>query len=166
MAGIAGRISKPNPPQAEVQVDGFRFTIPIAVRYGDVDGQRHVNNAAYFTFMEQVRTEYFIHLGLWDGLDYESIGMILAEINCRFERAILLRDPIIGGFRIERLGRKSLIAQHRIEHAQTGELMAAGQAALVAFDYARSATIEIPPHWRRRIAEFETLDRSAAGADR
>ncbi len=30
----------------------FRFTVPIPVRYSDLDAQGHLNHAKYFSFME------------------------------------------------------------------------------------------------------------------
>jgi acyl-CoA thioester hydrolase len=37
----------------------IRFYLPIQVRYGDIDPQWHVNNARFFTHMEQGRVPYF-----------------------------------------------------------------------------------------------------------
>ncbi|MBI4771236.1 MAG: acyl-CoA thioesterase, partial [Chloroflexi bacterium] len=40
---------------------GFRFSLPIAVRYSDLDAQGHVNHATYFSFMEQARSDMIPH---------------------------------------------------------------------------------------------------------
>ena len=34
----------------------FRFYHPIVIRFSDLDAQRHVNNARYFTFLEDAET--------------------------------------------------------------------------------------------------------------
>jgi hypothetical protein len=39
-------------------VPEFRFYHPIEVRYADIDAQRHVNNVAYFAYMESARARY------------------------------------------------------------------------------------------------------------
>ena len=59
-----------------------RFTIRIPVRFRDVDVLGHVNNAVYFTYMEQVRTEYWLHtFGL---TKLEQLAFIVAHAECDF----------------------------------------------------------------------------------
>ena len=36
----------------------FRFFIHVEVRFSDLDALNHVNNAVYFTYMEQARIHY------------------------------------------------------------------------------------------------------------
>ena len=36
----------------------FRFSVPVDVRYADIDALQHVNNARYFTYMETARVHY------------------------------------------------------------------------------------------------------------
>jgi len=45
-------------PQPTSSLEDFRFYHPIEIRYGDIDAQGHVNNACYFTYMEQTRVRY------------------------------------------------------------------------------------------------------------
>jgi acyl-CoA thioester hydrolase len=42
----------------------FKFSTPIEVRYSDLDAQRHLNHAKYFSFMEQARCKYIMAVGL------------------------------------------------------------------------------------------------------
>ena len=37
----------------------FNFSIPLDVRYGDLDPQWHVNNARFLTYLESARMGYF-----------------------------------------------------------------------------------------------------------
>jgi hypothetical protein len=54
----------------------FHFYHPIEIRYGDLDPQGHVNNAAYLTYMEQARLKYYEHLGLFKGNDFLRLGFL------------------------------------------------------------------------------------------
>jgi acyl-CoA thioester hydrolase len=139
----------------------YRFFHPIQVRYGDIDAQRHVNNAKYFTYSEQGRQHYLRQLGLWDGEDFDSIGIILLEINCRFRSPITLGQRIKVGVRTSRLGNKSLDMDYVLINEDTDREMASGKAVLVAYDYQSGRSMRIPEEWREAITRFEGLDQGS-----
>jgi acyl-CoA thioester hydrolase len=135
----------------------FHFYHEIEVRYGDLDPQGHVNNAKFFTYLEQTRISYVIHLGLWEGKSFSDIGFILAEVRLTFRAPILFGQKVQVGARVTRLGNKSLTMEYRMEDAQSGETFATGDAVLVTYDYHSQTTIPIPERWRAVIEEFEGL---------
>ncbi len=135
----------------------YHFFHSIEIRYGDIDAQRHVNNARYFTYMEQARTKYIKALGLWVESDFDAIGIILAEQSCRYLNPIQLESDIKVGVRTRRLGEKSIETQYSIQDAQTGDELAVGQAILVAYDYQLGKSIPIPDDWRVVITAFEGI---------
>ncbi len=97
----------------------FRFYHPIEVRYGDLDPQGHLNNAKYFTYIEQARITYWKHLGLWGGGSFIDIGIILAEARMTFKAPVLWGQPILVGVRITRLGHKSLDVIYTVVDTET-----------------------------------------------
>jgi acyl-CoA thioester hydrolase len=133
----------------------YRFYHPIEVRYSDIDAQGHVNSARTFTYMEQGRAEYLQHLGLWDGKDFQAIGIILAEASCTYQVQILLEQRLRVGVRTSKIGNKSLEFSYSIEDRDTGQVMATGRTVQVAYDYKRGASIPVPDHWRKAIEAFE-----------
>ena len=135
----------------------YHFFHPIEIRYGDIDALRHVNNARYFTYMEQARTKYIKALGLWVESDFDAIGIILAEQSCRYLNPIQLESDIKVGVCTMRLGEKSIETQYSIQDALTGNELAVGQAILVAYDYQLGKSIPIPDNWRVVITAFEGL---------
>jgi len=141
----------------------FRFYHPMEVRYGDVDAQRHVNNAAFFSYMETARSLYLQHLGLWDGKDFMTIGIILAETTCTYRAPAAFGQALRVGVRAARLGTKSFEIHHTIEDADTGQEIAGGKATLVAYDYHLNQGIPIPDNWRRAMAAFEGLTPAESG---
>lgn len=139
-------------------MDGERqpFTIPIEVRYADIDSLQHVNNARYFSFMEQARAKYFAHLGLWDGRDMRALAVILAQTSCEFRRPIRFGDPVAVQVRTVRLGSKSFDMTYRLVGGDE-KLHALGRATLVCFDYDQNKTVSIPEDWRQAIEGREQL---------
>lgn len=132
----------------------FRFSTPLAVRYADLDAQGHVNNATYFTYMEQGRFEYMVAVGLWQpGQDFLSVGTIVAEATCTYKRPILLGQTVDVAVRTTRLGTKSALMEYRL--TVQGEEVASGRSVQVSYDYPANRSVPIPDEWRRKIALFE-----------
>jgi acyl-CoA thioester hydrolase len=136
----------------------FHFYHPIEVRYGDLDPQGHVNNARYFTYIEQARIHYIIHVGLFQkGQSFMDVGVILADAHMTFKASIQFEQAVRVGVRVARLGNKSLTMEYRLENAENGTELATGSTVLVAYDYRTRQTVPIPVEWRGKIARFEGL---------
>ncbi|MFZ5819544.1 MAG: acyl-CoA thioesterase [Chloroflexota bacterium] len=136
----------------------FRFYHPIEVRYGDLDPQGHLNNSRYLTYFEQARIQYFVELGLFTpGQSFMDIGVIMAEARVVFHAPVHFGQPVKVGVRVAKIGNKSLTVEQAILHALSGERLASGQVALVAFDYRANKTIPVPDRMREKISKFEGL---------
>lgn len=143
----------------------YHFYYPIEIRYGDIDAQRHLNNARYFTFMEQARIHYLMHLGLWQEADFDQIGIILAEQSCTYLKPITLQQRIEVGVRTERLGEKSILMRYSLRDASDHQELATGSTILVSYDYQRARSMKIPDSWRASIESFEAELESGAGGN-
>ena len=135
----------------------FHFHHLIEVRYGDLDPQGHVNNAKYLTYIEQGRVFYWKQLKLWEGGSFMDIGVILADVQLTFKKAIQFGDPVRVGVRISRLGNKSMDCEYSIEDARDASVFATGTSVLVAYDYHNLRSVAIPEEWRKTIRQFEGL---------
>lgn len=135
----------------------FRFFHPIEVRYADIDAQRHVNNAHYFTYMEQARVKYVEHLDLWSGKDFDNIGFILAEQSCSYKAPIAYSQRVHVGVRTAHLGRKSFEIIYTFRDNDSEAEMATGRTVLVAYDYRVGQSIPIPENWRQILITYEGL---------
>ncbi|MEN4011690.1 MAG: thioesterase family protein [Chloroflexota bacterium] len=142
----------------------FRFHYPISIRYGDLDPQWHVNNARFLTFMEQTRMAYIQHLGLFDGKDFLSLGLIVADIHIAYRAPIQLNEKISVGMRISRLGNKSFLTEYIIKNDESGEVKASAETTMVTFDYRTNRSVTIWQEWREKIAAFEGIPPGPAAA--
>ena len=139
----------------------FRFHHLIEVRYGDLDPQGHVNNAKFFTYLEQGRVFYFKQLKLWEGGSFQDFGIILADIQVTFCKAIQFGDPVRVGVRISHIGNKSMTSEYCLEDARDESVYATGTSVLVAYDYHNQRSVAIPEDWRKAIVQFEGLSEQA-----
>ena len=129
-------------------MDGYPFVHRETVRFRDVDGWGHVNNAVYLTFCEQARMAFLAHLGALTGI--EDATMILARIEIDFRSQLSANEVVEIGVRAGRFGSKSFTLEHRLEAG--GRVVAEASSVLVAYDYAQNQSIELPDTWKRRLA--------------
>jgi acyl-CoA thioester hydrolase len=135
----------------------YNFYHLIEVRYGDLDPQGHVNNAKFLTYLEQGRVFYLKQLKLWEGGSFLDLGVILADVQITFRKAIQFGDSIRVGVRITQIGNKSMTSEYRIENARDASEFATGSSVLVAYDYHNHCSVPIPEEWRRAILQFEGM---------
>ncbi len=132
----------------------IRFTIKQAVRFRDLDAMGHVNNATYFTYMEEARKEFFSHL-----LNCTSPGdfpFVLAGISCNFSRPVRLEDKIVAeDIWITHLGRKSFTFSYELYRPdEPSWVFATGESVQVFYDYQNSKTIEIPESFKEKVKNY------------
>ena len=64
----------------------FHHTLPIQLRFNDVDKFGHVNNTVYFSFYDLGKTEYFG--SVCPGVEWEKIGIVVVHIEANFVKQI------------------------------------------------------------------------------
>jgi acyl-CoA thioester hydrolase len=101
---------------------------------------------------------YVQHLGLWDGRDFDSIGIILVETTCTFLSPISFGQSIQVGVRTIRLGNKSMEMEHSYQDVESRQEMAKARSVIVAYDYHEGKSIIVPQSWRDAIKSFEGLE--------
>lgn len=135
----------------------FKFSIPIQVRYGDLDAQWHVNNSRFLTFMEQARFEYLQHLGLFDAVSFLNLRMIIADVHIAYKAPIVLNQKIAVYTRTARIGNKSITFEYEIRDEEASVVCATGEVVGVCYNYRTHKTMLVPAEWRKKISDFEGL---------
>jgi len=133
--------------------DLFRFSTTLEVRWRDLDALGHVNNAVYFTYLEQARFQYLRELGLIPS-DPFGIGMILAEARCQFKSPLELGERVTIYTRVSELRNSSFIFEYRIE-GEDGRVAATARSVQVCYDYQNQRSVPIPDKWREAITAYE-----------
>ncbi len=85
------------------------------------------------------------------------MGIILADVQISFKKAVHFGDPVRVGVRIARLGSKSMTSEYQLEDGRDGSVFATGASVLVAYDYQHKHSVAIPEEWRKVILQFEGL---------
>lgn len=70
----------------------FHHSLPIQLRFNDVDKFGHVNNTVYFSFYDLGKTEYFA--SVCPGVDWEKDGIVVVHIEADFLAQIFHRTTL------------------------------------------------------------------------
>ncbi len=103
----------------------------IEIRWRDVDAYRHVNNAVYATYLEEVRDGLLrrVLAGAGDPWDW-----VLARVAIDFRRELRLEDEaVVALCELQRIGNSSVTLRESIR-ADAGWVAADAEAVVVAWD--------------------------------
>lgn len=133
--------------------DPVHIEIPVA--WGEMDAFGHVNNVAYFRYIESARVAYLRALGDVEFMGGVGIGPILASVQCRFKSPFAFPDTLIVGTRMRDLGVDRFTMQHRLVSVAQGRIVAEGEGLVVAYDYATGSKAPVPAAVRARMIALE-----------
>lgn len=127
----------------------MKKSYPIYIRFNDIDGMGHVNNAVYLSYFEQARMEHFGEL-VGKNWDWQTEGILLARNEIDYKVPILLHDTPTIEIRVSHIGTKSMEVSYRILKKIDGEeiVCTTGKSVLVCFNYKTQTTINVPDKWR------------------
>ena len=109
------------------------FTIPVDVRFNDVDGMGHVNNALYLTYLEHCRMRFFTEVA--GSKSERDFPFILAHAALDYKSPIKMNAQPQVKMWTSRIGGKSWDFDYEIKDAATSVVYATGKTVQVAYDY-------------------------------
>jgi acyl-CoA thioester hydrolase len=128
-------------------VEGFPFEHEETVRFSDLDGMGHVNNAVFLTYLEQARLAWFESFGEEELMPLTDI--ILARTEIDFRSPLVFGETVSIGVRPSRLGTKSFELEQELRVGD--RLVAEAKSVIVGYDYDAGGSTEVPERWRRRL---------------
>lgn len=134
----------------------FHHTLPIQLRFNDVDKFGHVNNAVYFSFYDLGKTDYFS--SVCPGVNWEKDGIVVVHIEADFVAQIFGSDRIAVQTAVTEIGKKSFRLMQRVIDLNTHEVKCTGTSVMVAFDLEKHQSKPLTEEWIKAICEFEGRD--------
>lgn len=134
--------------------DDFRHRTSLQVRFRDIDAFGHVNNAVFFSYVEQARIRYLLDV-LRPDEPFDRLPLILARVELDFRSPIFFGDEVTVETRVDRIGRTSLGMSHRMTAGAEARLVGDVQTVLVTYDYERMVPTPVPDEWRDLLSAHE-----------
>lgn len=126
-----------------LQRSDFAVFYPVTVRWADVDIYGHVNNVAYYAYVDSAVNGWLMSAIGEDLRRLPSIG-IVAETGCRYLAEIDFPAQIEVGLATERVGTSSVVYQFAIFAAGDEQVRALGRFVHVYVDSEHRRPTPIP----------------------
>lgn len=141
----------------KINIDQFKFSMPINIRWNDMDALGHVNNVYYFEYFQVARGIYMPTVS--ENWDWTKFMFVIAHIECNYiqELSMLHKKPEIK-VRASRLGNKSFDFEYVIiSEKDDGEkiLHATGKSTQVMINTQLKKSIELPDWLRSDLSNYE-----------
>ena len=131
--------------------DNFDFWTKVSTRWIDMDGLRHLNHAAYLSYMETARLYLYESLGYdmhqWD----QNIGTILASMTVEYFSQATHPSRFDIGQRITRVGTKSFDISTAVFKEKDNTPIVQAVFILVTYDYVSNESIPVPEDFRKHL---------------
>lgn len=130
--------------------------LALTVRSTDMDADRNVNNAVFFTYFEQSRLEHLLRLGLiaWPPAADAAPEFALVHTEASFRRPARHRDLLLVRTRTLAIGTRSFRLGYEVFRPTDAALVCEGESTQVWLDAAGGST---PLPERVRAALDESL---------
>jgi len=131
--------------------------VPVTVRFRDLDAMGHVNNATYFTYLEQAR------IGFRDQVIPEFSGKsefysVVAENHLIYRKPIFYEDKIIVRCFLSHVREKSYRFNYILMNPETGEEKARGYSVMVGFNYKTGRVASLNTAFMEPARPYTTLN--------
>ena len=138
------------------RMSDFKFPVSLSLRldWSEQDSFGHINNVAYFKYIQASRVNYWERLGLNALNDTMETGPLLASAKCDFKKPLHYPGNIVVRASITGLRRTSFSMYHQLIDA-AGNMAAEGFDIIVMYNYAKAEKVIITPDIRSLIESLE-----------
>jgi acyl-CoA thioester hydrolase len=135
-------------------MDNFHVKLPLRIDWSEMDLFGHVNNVAYFKYIQASRVNYWEVSMLTKLFDEQKIGPILLSTGCQFIKPLFYPGNIIVESRIEFIKNTSFGIHHRILNDQ-GEISAEAHDVIVTYDFNKNEKVPVSEEFRTSTGIIE-----------
>src|SRR5690606_14585195 len=120
----------------------FPLKLPLRIDWSEMDLFGHVNNVAYFKYIQAARVNYW-EISLLSALFTKiKIGPILLSTSCQFIQPLFYPGNIVVESGIEFIKNTSFGIHHRIRNGQN-EIAAEAHDVIVTFDFNKNEKVPV-----------------------
>ncbi|MDP3723937.1 MAG: thioesterase family protein [Candidatus Omnitrophota bacterium] len=129
------------------------FTYRTLVYIGDATPFGQAYFARYFEWQGRAREEFLAYLVPTAEAILERFRILTAEASVRYQRELLLHEPVAIEIRIEELTRASVVLRFTYRHAERRDVVAEGRQRIVFTDQA-GRIMPLPNDVRHRALAY------------
>ncbi len=142
-------------------IDDYPVVLQEDLVWGDMDAFGHINNKVYFRYFENARIAYFERAGIFEHMQRNQVGPILASTRCDFRLPLAFPGKIRIGTCVENLQEKRFTMRYQVYSDTLSAIAAEGEGLIVYYDYGQRKSCPIPEIILANIARIESGAQSA-----
>lgn len=140
----------------EINLKDFKHSIPVQLRFNDIDILGHLNNIVYFSLYDLAKAR-FLEIIRKGNVDWKRVECVIANINCTYIKQIKFGEEIEVKTRCIRIGDKSFTLQQCLVEIPTQEVRSVCETVMVCFDPDTAKSAPMKPEFRRALIEYENM---------
>lgn len=125
----------------------------IQIRFADIDGLGHVNNAHLQQYFDQGKMDFYKRV-LGKTVEPDSESIILVSVCTNYFLQTKLYDDIYVETALEKIGTKSITFYQRVVDRKTAEVKADCRTVAVAFNFETQLSMELKDEWKAAMREY------------
>lgn len=138
-------------PEAEF---AFKHSIPLQIRFNDIDMLGHLNNSVYLTFMDLGKAKYF-NAVLGRQIEWDDINLAIVNINVNFYAPSYAYDQLECLTEVVAVSQHSLTLEQRIVEVGTGAVKCIARTIMAGFDVKTATSRPIEDKWVEMLEKYE-----------
>lgn len=124
------------------------------MRFADIDGLGHVNNARIQEYYDIAKTDFYTGIfGDTVRILPDRIAPVIVSNRTDYMAQTRLYEKVAVETSVEKIGTKSMTLFLRLIGGN-GEIKSECRSVLVAFDFSRQESVEISDEWRAALEEY------------
>lgn len=132
----------------------FNHSMPLQVRFNDIDILGHINNSVYLSFFDLAKAEY-LTTATSSRVEIGGIAVAIVNINCNFYSPGYFNEPLEAVTTVTRVSRRSLSMEQRIYNPTNGDVKCISTTVMAGFDPKTATGIEIPQQFIDELEAYE-----------
>ena len=129
------------------------FSIKIDTEWAELDLFGHINNVAFFFYIQKARIKFCEHIGLTTLNELNKLGFMVASSKCDYKKPLFYPDQIQISLSVANIGNTSFQLSYEIKNSQL-EVVANATDVLVVFDYEERSKKLITEDLRKKLIQY------------
>jgi acyl-CoA thioester hydrolase len=134
--------------------NNYKHSLPIQIRFSDIDPLNHVNNSCVFQYYDVGRINY-MQTVMGREFDWSQVMVVIVHIEANFLVPILQSDRIEVQTHLTGFGNKSMTMQQRIVDIQSGMIKSTCETILSGLDRTSGQSAIIPDDFKQKFLDYE-----------
>ena len=131
-------------------MEKFSIDLPIRIDWSEMDLFGHINNVAYFKYVQSARVNFLETIGINTANPDNKISFVLAHSSCNYRQPLYFPDEIVVKTKTDWVKNSSMQLNHVIYNSKK-EVCAEAIDIIVLYDYAAHSKLSIPQEIKEKV---------------